>query len=101
MASLLNWPAGRIDRVCRTHGLRIVGVNGTLVHKTTMHLGTLEVLVDCDAAAAPGDLILVYLRRELENILGRPVMVKSLAGLTTEERRAALANCQYRLEQPA
>jgi hypothetical protein len=62
-------------------------------------MGLLEVLVDCDAETAPGDLILVYVRRELENILGRPVMIKSLAGMTAEERRTAIAGCQYRLEQ--
>lgn len=103
MICLPGWPTARIDRLCRSHGVRIVGVTGNLGSRRFKERkpGPLEVLVDLEAEQIPGRLMVVFIRNELERILERPVFVKSLHGLTREQIDSALADCQHRFDLEA
>jgi uncharacterized protein len=84
----------RLRALCRTHGVRRLGLFGSALRGDLRHDSDIDLLVEFEPDRVPGLLGLARLELELEQLLGRTVDLRTAADLSPHFRGEVAANAR-------
>lgn len=99
MASRISIPQDRIAAICRQYHVRKLALFGSVLRADFRPDSDVDVLVEFEPHHTPGFLGLARIERELTQIIGRTVDLRTPEDLSRYFRQAVLEKAEIQYEQ--
>lgn len=90
----ISWPQGEIAEFCRRHHIRWLAVYGSVLREDFGPESDVDILVDFEPAFIPTLFDMVEMEKELSQLLGRNVDLRTPGDLSRYFRDKVLAEAQ-------
>lgn len=99
MGSRIDIPNDKIASICRQYHVRRLALFGSVLRADFRPDSDVDVLVEFESNHTPGFLGLARIERELAQIIGRAVDLRTPEGLSRHFRQAVLEHAEVHYEQ--